>query len=221
MDEAGRVVVASHAAVAALTRMRDEVATTQIVPAAALTWQEEHTRFAFQNGQAAFMRNWPYAYRLLQDAAQSTVAGRVAIAPMPGGPSGAPTAALGGSVLAVNRFSADQAEAYALVQYLLEPEQLLERTRIASQFPPRPSLYDMPALEGALPIDPREARRVLEHTVARPATPVYTELSEALQIALHEALTGQRSPRAALTAAASSMQAILDSSGLGRPSHAE
>jgi multiple sugar transport system substrate-binding protein len=221
LDDAGHVVVASDAAVAALTRMRDEIARTHIVPTAVLTWQEEQTRFAFQNGEAAFMRNWPYAYGLLQDQAHSKVAGHVSIAPMPAGPSGAPTAALGGSVLAVNAFSGDKADAYALVQYLLEPAQLLERARIVGQFPPRPSLYDTKALADALPVDPHEARRILEHAVGRPATPVYTELSETLQIALHDALTGQASPRVALTDAASAMQAVLDRSGLGGSTRAQ
>ena len=53
-----------------------------------LTWQEEQTRFAFQNGQAVFMRNWPYAYALLARADGSAVAGRFAVAPMPAGPGG-------------------------------------------------------------------------------------------------------------------------------------
>ena len=47
----------------ALTAMRDAVYANAIVPPAVLGWQEEQTRFAFQNGQAAFMRNWPYARR--------------------------------------------------------------------------------------------------------------------------------------------------------------
>ena len=57
------------AAVRALTFMRDAIDSNGIVPPSALTWQEEQVRFAFQNGQAAFMRNWPYAWALLQDRA--------------------------------------------------------------------------------------------------------------------------------------------------------
>ncbi|NIR44639.1 MAG: extracellular solute-binding protein, partial [Gemmatimonadetes bacterium] len=72
------------------------------VPQSALTWQEEQVRFAFQNGQAAFMRNWPYAYPLMQDSSESRVAGRFAVAPMPAAAHGTPTAALGGSQLAIN-----------------------------------------------------------------------------------------------------------------------
>ena len=47
--------------------MRDAIYADGVVPPAVLTWQEEQTRFAFQNGQAVFMRNWPYAYALMQD----------------------------------------------------------------------------------------------------------------------------------------------------------
>ena len=75
LDERGRVVVDSDAAQKALTFMRDGIYVDDIVPPAVLTWQEEQTRFAFQNGEAVFMRNWPYAYALLQDSAQSSVAG--------------------------------------------------------------------------------------------------------------------------------------------------
>ena len=45
-------------------------------------------RFAFQNGEAAFMRNWPYAYPLLADPARSRVAGQVAVTALPAGPGG-------------------------------------------------------------------------------------------------------------------------------------
>src|SRR5262245_21548597 len=218
LDEEGRVTVHSEAAVTALRTMRDEIDVDRIVPPAVLTWQEEQVRFAFQNGQAAFMRNWPYAYGLLQDASQSRVAGRFAIAPMPGATGGAPTSALGGSVLAINAHSDDQEAAYLLIDYLLQSEQLLERVRLVGQYPPRPTLYETDALADALKIVPGEARHIIERAVARPVTPVYAELSEMLQIALHRALTRQQEPRAALEAASASMQALLDRVGLS-PNH--
>jgi hypothetical protein len=65
-----------------------------------------------------------------------------------------------------------------------------------------------------LEIAPHEARGIIERAVARPITPVYTELSEILQIALHRALTDQQTPRAALIGATASIQALLDRTGL-------
>ncbi len=46
-------------------------------------------------------------------------------------------------------------------------------------------------------------------------TPVYSQLSEVLQIALHRALTGQATPEEALAAANVEMQAVLDRAELG------
>jgi ABC-type glycerol-3-phosphate transport system substrate-binding protein len=209
LDADGAVAVDSDAAVQALTFMRDAIRMASITPAAALGWQEEQTRFAFQNGQAVYMRNWPYARPLLADATQSAVAGRFAVAAMPGTPDGAPSSALGGSVLAINAFSTRQDEAYALVQFLLAPEQMLERARVTGQYPPRPALYDAPELGDALGTDPRLVRQILDHAVSRPSTPVYSELSELLQISLHRALSGQQDPRSALQDAARAIRALL------------
>lgn len=215
VDDRGRVAVDSAAAVRALTYMRDAIYVDGMAPPAVLTWQEEQTRFAFQNGQAAFMRNWPYAYALLQDPSQSKVAGRFAVAAMPAGPDGAATAALGGSALAVNAYSEQPEAAYRLVDYLLQPEQMIERARIAGEFPTRPALYETRALADALTIPIADALHVIERAVPRPITPVYSELSEILQIALHRALTRQQEPRAALTEAAAGMRALLAKVKLG------
>jgi multiple sugar transport system substrate-binding protein len=83
MDDSGRVTVDSRAGVEALTYMRRALETPHFVPEAVLTWQEEQTRFAFQNGQAVLMRNWPYAYPLMEDSTKSVVAGRFAVTAMP------------------------------------------------------------------------------------------------------------------------------------------
>jgi multiple sugar transport system substrate-binding protein len=217
LDDAGRVAVDEPAAVRALTFMCDAVAADGFVPGSVLTWQEEHARLAFQNGQAAFMRNWPYAWALLQNRTESHVAGRFSVAPFPAGEGGRPTAALGGAQLAINRRTADPALAWALVDYLTAPAQMLERAQLAAQLPARASLYDTDALARILPLPAGLVQEVLEVAEPRPVTPVYAELSEILQIRLHRALSGQQSPETALRDAAREMRALLERTGLGSP----
>jgi multiple sugar transport system substrate-binding protein len=152
----------------------------------------------------------------MQDSADSRVAGRFAVAPMPAGPGGRPTAAFGGAQLAINAFSPEAEAAWAVIDYLTRPEQMLERAGVVGQFPTRTALYDDPALADALAIPPAQARQIIEAAVPRPVTPVYTQLSEILQIQLHRALSRQAEPAAALARAAAEMQELLDRAGLGR-----
>ncbi len=213
--EGGRVVVSSEAGLRALTAMRDQIYRDEIVPRSVLTWHEEEVRFAFQNGEAAFMRNWPYPYGLLQDSSSSRVAGKFAVAPMPAAEGGRPTATLGGAQLAINRNTEHPEAAWAVVEYLTRPEQMLERAKVVGQFPSRIGVYDDPRLSLVLSIPPAEAKRVIQYAVPRPVTPVYTQLSEILQIYLHRALTRQLEPAIALRRAQTEMQRLLDRSGLG------
>lgn len=215
LDEDGQVVVDEDPAVRALTWMRDAIHEHGIVPSATLTWHEEQARFAFQNGTSAMMRNWPYAYALLQ-ADDSPVRGRFAVAPMPAAPGGEPTGALGGSQLAINARTRQADEAWALVQFLTAPEQMIERARVVGQFPSRRSPYEGGALEGALGMSPADARRIVEAAEPRPVTPVYTQLSEILQIRLHRVLTRQQEARPALEEAAREMRSLLSRTGLSR-----
>lgn len=215
LDDAGSVAVDSEAAVRALTWMRDAIQLERTVPAAVLTWQEEQTRFAFQNGEAAAMRNWPYAHALLS-AGDSAVAGRFAVAAMPAVPgAGVPTAALGGSQLAINARTQQPDDAWALIEYLTAPAQMLERARTIGQFPARVSLFESGAgLGDAVGIDPAIAHDIILAARPRPVTPVYTELSEILQISVHRTLSGQQEPRPALEDAARAMRRLLADSGL-------
>jgi len=216
LDERGGVALEAEPAQRAVAAMVDAIYRDRIVPASVLTWQEEQTRFAFQNGQAVFMRNWPYAYALLQ-APASSVAGRFAVAPMPAAPGGTPTATLGGSALAVNAHSDQPDDAYRLVDYLLQPEQMIERARIAGELPTRPALYGTRELAAAVTIPPSDALAIIEHATPRPVTPVYSQLSEILQVSLHRALTRQQTPREALHEAAAAMRALLARAKLDPP----
>jgi multiple sugar transport system substrate-binding protein len=83
------------------------------------------------------------------------------------------------------------------------------------QFPTRTGVYDDPDLASGLAIPPTTVRRIIEYAVPRPVTPVYTQLSEILQIHLHRALTRQTQPAAALARAQVEMQRLLNRAGLG------
>lgn len=209
----GTVVVDSEPGVRALTFMRDQIYRYGVAPEAVLTWHEEETRFAFQNGTTVLMRNWPYAYALM-NSPDSRVAGRFAVAPIPAAPAGRPTAALGGAQLAVNANSDVPEAAVALIEFLSAPEQMLERARVAGQFPTRPSLYDDPRLTSALPMPAAQALQIIEAATPRPVTPIYTQLSEILQIHLHRALVGQAEPAEALRGAARKMTATIEETGV-------
>ena len=77
IDDKGEVVVNRPEAVRALEFMRDELYGSHVAPLDVLTWHEEEARFAFQNGNAVFMRNWPYPVAAMSDTAQSQGRGQV------------------------------------------------------------------------------------------------------------------------------------------------
>ena len=222
MDDSMNIRVDAPEAVRALTFMRDQITRWKIAPNDVLTWHEEETRFAFQNGRAVFMRNWPYAYSSMADSTQSRVARKYAVSPMPAAPGGRPTAALGGAQLAINRWTEHPDAAFALVAFITAPEQQLERAVMIGEFPTRRAVYDEPSLRAALAIPADDARRAVESATPRPVTPLYTQLSEILQIELHRALAGQITLQAALADAARKMNLAIERTGLrehmfGRP----
>ena len=213
LSPSGRVTVDSDAGIRALTALSDSIYRDRTSPPDVLAWQEEQTRFAFQSGRAVVMRNWPYAYPLLADPGSSRVAGKFAISLMPHVPGATAVATLGGQQLAINAHTRHPDEAYALIAHLTSSDQMLERVRLAGEYPARTALYDRPELS-AIGAPSDQIRRIIEHAVPRPVTPVYAELSELLQVHLHRALTRQEEPATALHEATRTMNELLARAGL-------
>jgi multiple sugar transport system substrate-binding protein len=91
---------------------------------------------------------------------------------------------------------------------------MLERARAVGQYPTRRALYDDARLKSAIAIPLDDARRAIESATPRPVTPIYTELSEILQIELHRALVRQAEPQDALNSAAARINALIDRTGM-------
>jgi len=164
------------------------------VPKAVTTYKEEEARRAFESGKATFMRNWPYAYTLGQEAA--AIKGKFDITTFPsfGGAQGA--GVLGGYNLAVSAYSKNADGAVALINYLTSRRAQVQSGAVATP-PVVTAAYDDPAVRKGLPFA-QKLREAVEKAKGRPVSPVYPQISEAIYKNVHSALSGQTSPDAAV-----------------------
>jgi trehalose/maltose transport system substrate-binding protein len=166
VDDDGTVTVNNPAAALALGRAAAWVGT--VAPPRVTRFVEEDARITFQLGNAAFMRNWPYAWALL-NAEGSALRGRVGVAPLPkGGPTGRHAATLGGWQLAVSRHSASQEAAIAFVRYLTSAAEQKRRAIVGAYAPTIPRLYQDPEILAANPFF-AELGAILADAIARPS----------------------------------------------------
>lgn len=174
----------------------------KISPIAVLNYGEEQARGAFQGGHALFMRNWPYAWALVE-APGSAVQGKVGVTFLPRGEGGQlSAAALGGESLAVSRYSAVPDLAADLVLWLTSAAQQKERALAAAYNPTRPALYDDPEIVARYPFM-RDLREALRTAVARPAAVTgtrYSQVSAEFRNTVHSVLSGQMDAADALVA---------------------
>ena len=77
------VSIADEPAVEAVQLMRDLISKEQITPADVLSWDEEPSRRPFTAGEAAFLRNWSYVWKIAQSDTESKVVDKVAVVPLP------------------------------------------------------------------------------------------------------------------------------------------
>lgn len=191
VDASGKVTVNSPATVQAFKLAASWPGT--IAPKGVLNYAEEDARGVFQNGKAAFMRSWPYAWSLSQGA-DSAVRGKVGVAPLPkGSAEGQAAGALGGWQYAVSRYSKSPEAAADLVMYLTSREIQKERAIKSSFNPTIPELYKDKEVLEANPFM-GNLYEVFLNAVPRPSSVTgakYPEVSQAFWNAAHDALSGQ------------------------------
>ncbi|WP_430540871.1 ABC transporter substrate-binding protein [Roseofilum halophilum] len=191
-------------AIAAVEFLRDTLA-EGISPPGVTTYSEEETRRLFQNGKAAFLRNWPYVYSLASD---SELVGKFAIKPMMHTPGNKGGACLGGWGLGISKSSPHPDAAWQVIEYFNQPEVQRQYFQQTGYVPARRSLfYDSQLITQSNHL-PR-LLPVLDSSVLRPPIPQYAQASDILQRYLSAALTGRETPQRAMELAAKETRALL------------
>ncbi|TWA72687.1 carbohydrate ABC transporter substrate-binding protein (CUT1 family) [Azospirillum brasilense] len=194
----GAITIDNPQAAEALAMARGWVGS--ISPPGVLNYMEEEARGVFQSGNAVFMRNWPYAWTLV-NATDSAVGGKVAVVPLPkGGPGGRHTSTLGGQLLAVSKFSAHADEAADLALYLTGVAEQKRRAIHGASNPTIPALYEDAEVLAANPFFAALAESIA-NAVNRPAQATgmrYNQVSAEFYANVHEVLTGRQDAKAML-----------------------
>ncbi len=190
VDKNGNVTINNPGAAKALDTAASWIGT--IAPGGVLNYGEEDSRGVWQNGKAAFMRNWPYAWSLAQ-AADSPIKGKVGVAALPAGtgPGARKAATLGGWQLAVPKYSKNVDAAADLVMFLTSHDIQKKRAVGGSYNPTIVDLYQDKDVIAANPFM-GELLDVFKNAVARPATVTglkYPEVSQAFWDATHDVLS--------------------------------
>ncbi len=153
---------------------------------------EESSRKMFEAGNAAFMRNWPYAYALASQEGKAT-AGKFDVAPLPAGENGNSSAVLGGWNLAVSKYS-EHPELAAELALFMTGERVQKLRAVEGSF--NPTIADLYQDEEVLEANPffGDLYDVFTNTVARPSAEAgqdYSAVSERFFQAVHSVLNGE------------------------------
>jgi len=199
----------------ALTFMRSLI-TSGASPAAVTTFQESQAMNTFAAGDAAFLRNWDYAYTAATNPATSKLtASQVGVEPMPAF-SGQPTPGysnIGGWNLYINPHSKNVAADLTFIKFMASPT---AQTILATEFSEIPTTTVVRDSPQVIALNPVLAIVGKTKLVPRPAgTPNYPQLSTAIYTNVNAALAGSSSTTAALAAAQSAANTALTSAAGG------
>jgi multiple sugar transport system substrate-binding protein len=200
--EGDRVTAASPAAVSALDRLARGVQEEGWIPKAALSYTEEESRERFQSGEAAFMRNWPYAYELLE-ADDSPVKDKFQAVRLTG------VSALGGLNLAISRHSQRRQTALDFIRFLTTDDAQTTTFEEGGYPAAVASVYDDRGVQYRQHYT-AELLESIRTARSRPVSPYYGQVTRLIQDAAYSALRGIRSAADAMEQLAKDLELALE-----------
>jgi multiple sugar transport system substrate-binding protein len=180
VDEAGRrATLEDTKTLDAVRWVRDHLIGA-VAPRGVLTYEEPESLALFVQGKAVFHRNWPYAWEVSNNEAESRIVGKVGVAPLPRFPGGRSTSALGGWMYGINAYSRRPDDAWSFVRFMTSEETATLLAREAGLAPARTAPYGDAEVRRRRPVL-AAAGAALEGIALRPRTPLYPAVSDALQ----------------------------------------
>jgi multiple sugar transport system substrate-binding protein len=176
---------------------------------ASVSYVEEDVRNVFSQGKAVFATNWVYMYNMVNfNKEESTVTGKIKMALMPAFEgSGVESSSINGSMgFSVAATSPNKDAAWKYVEFLTSED--VQNRYSANLLPIWQTSFEGEGLKKLQGYNPSNATTVpmfkeqFPFAHVRPKVAYYPEASKALQLALQEALTKQKSPEQALNDAA-------------------
>lgn len=192
-------------ALAAVEFLRQAIA-TQVSPPGVTTYAEEETRLLFQNGKAAFLRNWPYVYSAALD---SPIAGKYSIKPMVYSAGNSSGACLGGWGIGIAKTSKHPDAAWEVIKFLSSEESQREFILETGFVPSRTALFNDQAIIAKYDYYPK-LLDVVKSSALRPPISQYAQASDILQRYLSAAITGKMTPKKAMNTAAEETRNLLN-----------
>ena len=172
-----------------------------ISPPGVIAYNDWDAQNVWIAGNAAFMRSWTIAYASSQ-ALGSPIRNRFDVSLLPGNQAGR-VSVLGGSGLAVSRFSSHPREALELIRFLTSEDMQVRRSRILSGPPTLPHPYEpIGRLEPNSHSD-LTSQALLNGVISRPSNVTgkkYEDVSDAYMRTVHSVLTGEKNAREAAAA---------------------
>lgn len=178
-----------------------------ISPPGVVSYQEDDARAVWHSGNAAFMRNWPYAYTT---SVESEDIPAFDVAPLPAGAAGTGASTLGGWHIGVSRYSDNPDAAAAFARYFTSTENQKLYALQTTSPPAAAELYDDPEIQEAMPFASPD---IVEITTARPSTfsaDQYNAVSTLYFEAVHSILTGEEDADVAMELLELDMMELLD-----------
>ncbi len=182
-----------------------------ISPKAVTNYSESESLQAFKAGDAALMRNWPYAWAELQKPDRA-VRGQVGVTLMVSNEGDRSAATLGSWGLSLLKGSDHPEAVIEAIRFLTSREAQRERFRNQGYTPTDRSLFRDPEMLELSSILP-DLEQALSHAVPRPPTPLYAQLSDVLQRQLSSVLTDDVAIEQAMTKAQRNSQTIVEAAG--------
>ena len=183
-----------------------------ITPEAVATYKEDESTAAFLNGDAVFLRNWPYVYAQAGDPEASTITqDQVGIAPLPAASSGRSVSGLGGWNLMINAAADPEAQdtAYEFVRFCTAAEQQKTLATEGSYLPILQELYEDQEVLDAVPVISLGAEAI-QNTEPRPVSPYYSDISLAVAEQFNASLSGEVSPETAASTLQEELTGIIE-----------